>query len=780
MWLDDRSLRILEFDKVRQMLAAQATWALGKEKALSLEVFDRPDEVRGAQEETQEAKVFVESHPGWRMGGLRDVRSHVLRASTGAILEPAELLDVAATVTAARRAKGYLCEHAKAGGDLRRLALSISPFEGMAEEISRCISQEGNVKDEASPGLTRIRSSIRSLSTRLKERLEGMVRSPELARYLQDPIITIREGRYVVPVKQEHRGSVPGIIHDQSSSGATVFVEPEACVALNNELRRLELDEDMEVRRVLRALSALVSEAKPQWEQALEALGSLDLALAKAHLALEMNAIRPALSERALVNLIGCRHPLLGEAAIPIDIRVGDEFDILVITGPNTGGKTVSLKTVGLMCLLHQSGLQIPARDGSTLGVFTKVHCDIGDEQSIEQSLSTFSSHMGNIARFVSMAGPGTLILMDEMGAGTDPVEGSSLAMAVMDRLAESGARVVATTHYSELKSFAFQKQNVENAAMEFDPESLRPTFRLIMGLPGRSNAFEISERLGLPREIVDRARSYLEGRQTRADSLIRQIEEDSLRLEADRERIHLAVRETQVAREEAERELERIKCERDTVLAKAREEAASLVRRAAREVREALKTARRSQKAYLPKETEEAYDRLRALRSEVEVPSEPEPGEPPEDLVPGDVVLLPGAGVRATVLSSPQEGQVMVQAGAVRVRVPLSDVREASHLEAEVMRERVGSLAASKAERFSPELDLRGLTVEDALMKTDKYLDDAGLAGIKRVRVIHGKGTGALKRAIADYLKGHSLVSSFREGGPGEGGEGVTFVDIC
>jgi DNA mismatch repair protein MutS2 len=778
--LDDRSLEILEFPKIRQALAGMATWALGREKALGLEVLTSPAPVGRVQEETAQAKGFLQAHPGFRLGGVRDVRGLVGRVCRGAILEPMEILDMTSTALASRRARGYLGEHGAPWDILEGAASGLYDFPGFPEEVSVAISQEGAVKDEASPDLGRVRSLLRSLGARLKERLESMVRSPEFGRYLQEPIVTIREDRYVVPVKMEHRGQVPGIVHDQSSSGATLFIEPEAIVSMNNEIRRLQLQEVEEVRRVLRRLSGLVAKDQVQWEETLQALGRLDFAFAKARLALEMGATRPYQDQEPRVRLLEARHPLLGGRAVPIDIQLGQDFDILVVTGPNTGGKTVSLKTVGLLCLMHQAGLQVPARDGSCLGVFNEVLCDIGDEQSIEQSLSTFSSHMNNICRFIGRAGPGVLILMDEMGAGTDPAEGSSLAMAILDHLGERGARVLATTHYSELKTYAFQKPRVENAAMEFDPETLLPTFRLIMGLPGRSNAFEISRRLGLPECIVEAARGHLGAKQSKADSLIRQMEDDSLRLHEDCRRAAEARVQAERAMAQAEAEAERVRAERERLVAKAREEAESLVRKANREVRQALKELRKAQKEHHLPQAEGARERLASLQADLEVPPEREPGEPPADLRVGDQVQVVSVGVKGTVVASPdQEGLVLVEAGAVRVRVPLDDLREAKTAVQTDTRERAMSMAAAKVQAFSPELDLRGLTSEEALFRVDKYLDDAHLAGAAEVRIIHGKGTGALKKAVAEHLGGHAMVASFRPGGPGEGGDGVTVARL-
>ena len=787
--MEERVLEALEFDKVLRLLEARCDSPLGAELARASRPATDIEEVSRRQQETSEAAALVEGSPV-SLAGVHDLRPHLRRAEAGSTLQTGELLQLMETLATARALKRLMQEQKRDFPALKARAAFIGTFRELEDEIGRCISGEGEVRDQASPELTRLRRQRRALQARVRERMEGLVRSAEGQRYLQEPIITVRQDRYVVPVKQEYRHQVPGIIHDQSASGATLFVEPMEVVVLNNEVRRLALLEKEEVDRILGRLTARVASEAGALKESLETLAALDLALARGRLALEMKATRPVLNTRGYLNLRAARHPLLKGEVVPVDLHLGGEFDILVITGPNTGGKTVTLKTVGLLTLMAQAGLHVPVGPGTELSVFDQVFCDIGDEQSIEQSLSTFSSHMSNIVKIVERANHRTLVLLDELGAGTDPQEGAALGMALLDYLLSTGARTVATTHYSELKAFAYTRPRVENASVEFDVETLRPTYHLVVGLPGRSNAFEIAGRLGLKPEILEKARIFLGREERRTDELIREVERDRFLARKEREeseavRIRLEGLEREYrARLESLRERER------AALEQAREQARQLIRRVRAEAEGIIEELKQASRTEAVKERsraiEEARRRLQEVRGEVEQAGvEPPAAYPPAPaaIKPGETVYVVSLRQKGRVLTAPDaDGSVTVQVGVLKVQAHLRDLARApdgAEREA-VPASNLERLAGLKRQELSPELNLRGLTVEEAMARADKYLDDAYLAGIKQVRIIHGKGTGALRRAIGAWLETHPHVRSFRPGGAGEGGEGVTLVELA
>jgi DNA mismatch repair protein MutS2 len=800
---EQHTLRVLEFDKILGQLAEHTSWEGGRELALSLLPSADLAEVEERLAETAEAAALEQA--GLSLGGVRDVRRHVARARVGAVLEPTELLDVASTLSACRRVKRFLDENRERAPRLARWAMALVSLPELENRITSSITPQGEVADEASPRLHRIRRSMRLLQSRLRDQMESYIRSPQFLRYLQEPIITVRDGRYVLPVKVEARAQVPGIIHDQSSSGATLFIEPMATVDLNNELRRLAAEEREEVARILTELSGRVGVHGPDILGAMDALGQLDLALARARFAASLGASRPSLNGEGRLHLKGARHPLLGRAAVPIDVRLGEEFDTLVISGPNTGGKTVALKTVGLLTLMAQAGMYIPCQPGSEVAVFRRVHADIGDEQSIEQNLSTFSSHMRNIVATIRDAGPGTLVLVDELGAGTDPAQGAALGMAVLEYLQRAGCRTVVTTHSGELKAFAYARPRVESAAVEFDPETLEPTYQLRVGSPGFSNAFAIAARLGLPSEIVARARSLLSPDEQRVEALLAGLAEDRARAAQELEAARRARQEAERARQEAQELVASLRRSQEAILSRARARSQEMVdglRREVEQVRRALREAareedRRQREAAL----EEARRALRLLRERSEaLAAAPSPGEAPEPaaepaagarvpgaggthaaaapvppLLAGTRVRIVGSGREGYLLTPPDaEGRVEVQVGIMRMRVPVSGV-----VPVETADRPAGDLPVRKAREVSPELHVRGMRVDEALETLGKYLDDAILAGQKTVRIVHGKGTGTLRRAVAEFLSGHPEVESFRLADAAEGGEGATVVRL-
>lgn len=804
--MNERTLQALEWEKITERLAGLAAFAPGRELAAALRPAVCFDEVRRRQAETAEARLLLDRFGEPPLSGLADIRPTLNRVGRGELVSPAELLALSRMTAAARRLRRFLEDRAAACPLLAAHAGTIGDFHELEEEIGRCVAGEDMLADEASPALASLRQRERELHGRVRERMEAMVRSPAVRSCLQEPIITLRQDRYVLPVKQEHRGQVPGIVHDQSASGATLFIEPLAVVEMNNTLRRLALDIAREEEAVLRRLRALVAARGGELKATAEAVARLDFVLACGLLSREMGAAAPELNEAGVIDLRQARHPLLRGRVVPVDIRLGEDFDTLVITGPNTGGKTVTLKTVGLLTLMAQAGLHVPALPGSRLGVFPRVFVDIGDEQSIEQNLSTFSAHLRNIITITREAGPGTLVLLDELGAGTDPAEGAALGVALLEFLKEAGALTIATTHYSELKTFAYTRNRVENASVEFDAETLTPTYRLVIGLPGRSNAFEIAARLGLPEAIIRRAREMAGVRHSRVEELLKGLEKE--RRAAERERAEAARERAEAAQllDEARRRAETLRAKAEEALAEARSAARSVREAAKREVAEAVRDLRESAAAAAAGRLApgEALARAEAARQRInragrglpesagavvsEVAPPPAGGVALAAVRPGQTVFVRSLGLPGEVIGAGSTGQVLVRVGAMRVNVPAADLAEVGAVPGEapegtpprdVRRGRSGAtaLAARKAAIAASEIHLRRLTVDEALLLLDKFLDDAVLAGLGQVRIIHGKGTGTLRQAVADYLRKHPQVAEFRLGGIGEGGEGVTIA---
>lgn len=787
MHMEKKTLERLEYFKILEQLASFTTSPLGREKAMELEPVDDLSLILGWQAETSEGRELLRLDPTAELGGWKDIRPHLKRAGSSAVLEPEELLDVADTLAASRGIKNFLQEKRERYPLLYRLSESLLALPELEKAIKKAILPGGEVADAASAELAQVRRKIMNHQLQIKEHLEHVIRSPNYQKYLQDPIVTVREGRYVVPVKIEHRSQVPGIVHDQSASGATLFIEPMAVVDSNNELRRLRLAEKQEIMRILAALSDGVTAQVDHIAIALDALAEFDFILAKARYSKKLDAWAPLLQGGAYLDIKKGRHPLLKGNAVPVDLRIGEDFDTLVITGPNTGGKTVSLKTAGLLVLMAQSGLHIPAGEGSRLGIFKRVFVDIGDEQSIEQSLSTFSSHLINIIDIVRSAGRDSLVIIDELGAGTDPTEGAALAQSILERLHNLGAKTIASTHASELKNFAYTHERVENASVEFDAVTLQPTYRLLIGKPGRSNAFEIAARLGLPEEMVARAREFLTVEQVQIDELMRNLERTQQEAEAEREKAVRLSEEARLLKEQCERVEIELNQRKEQILAKAAEEARIMIREARyeteatiRELREkAAQETGKSKESYI----REARERLKKIQDRVNkaVPQRVAAGEAPRNLRPGEEVYLPKFNQSGYVLSPPDsDGDVQVQVGIMKVNVPLKDLRRSEKAAPQKGHSKVAGVMLNKAKEVSAELDLRGMYAEEALLLVEKYLDDAYLAGLSRVCLIHGKGTGSLRTAIHRELNGHRRVKSLRLGEQGEGGYGVTVVELA
>ena len=779
----EKVLKTLEYDKIRTMVAERTQCCTGRELAEAMEPVFTNGEAASQMALTAEAEKLLIRTGRSPAEGFPDLRGCLKRVHAALYLSPGELLGVARCLKAIRLCKEAL-ESAEDCPLLGNLAQWLQAHRSIEEEIGRCIAGEEEISDGASPALLRIRRSMRIANDRVRERLGNMIRSATFQKYLQEPLVTIRNGRFVLPVKQEYRQNVPGLIHDQSGSGATLFIEPTAVVELGNEYKKLLGEEEEEIQRILSELTALCAPYSQDILEGLGILGQVDLAFAKARLGREMEGVQPEMDQQGFLRIIKGRHPLIPkEQVVPIDVWLGEEFTTLIITGPNTGGKTVTLKTVGLFALMAQSGLFIPAQTGSRLPVFQAVYGDIGDEQSIEQSLSTFSSHMTNIVEILKQADAGSLVLLDELGAGTDPVEGAALAMSILEELHSRGCRTVATTHYSEIKAFALTRAGMENASMEFDVDRLCPTYRLFIGIPGKSNAFEISKRLGMEERLIEKAREYLKNEDVKFEDVISGAEAQRRQAEEER-RLAAAERDaTAKLREEMEKQRARLEGERETLRAKAREDSRRLVNET-REEMEKLVAAIRA----IPGLDQRAADRviqrsrdaLRKREADLAEPLEKksqDPGAAPKQVRPGETVRILSLDQKATVLSpADAKGDVQVQAGIMKLAVKLKDLRL---IQDTAPTKGVGKVQLDTQRQGGLELDVRGKLVDEAILEVDRYIDNCLMSGLDQVSIIHGKGTGALRAGIQDYLKRDKRVKSYRMGAYGEGDAGVTVVTL-
>ncbi len=782
----DKNYRALELDKILELVAAETTCEDAADLARGILPVHTAGEARYLLEETDAAFVLMAKFGGPSFNGLKNVTNALRRAQAGGGLGMKELLDVAGTLRAVRALQSW---HDKSAG--MKTALSarfeqLAPNKYLEEKIFTCILSEEEMADSASPALAGIRRKIRNASARARDQLEKLVRSTSHQKHLQESIITQRGGRYVVPVKAEYRGEVPGLVHDTSASGATVFIEPMSVVEANNEIRVLQSQELEEINRILRELSAEAGEFAGSIIESYRYAVELNLIFAKAQVAYRMKAVTPKLTEDGVTVLHAARHPLIDkEKVVPTDISLGRDFDSLIITGPNTGGKTVALKTVGLLTLMAMCGLMIPAAEGSQVSVFAHILADIGDEQSIEQSLSTFSAHMTNIISILSVADGRSLVLLDELGAGTDPVEGAALATAIIEELRSMGVRLACTTHYAELKAYALQTPGVENGCCEFDVQSLRPTYRLLIGVPGKSNAFAISRRLGLEGRIVDRAGELISRENSVFEQVVGRLEEDRRKLEDElavarraADKARESVREAQAkqaeANSQARRELEQARKEAELIVQKTRRQADALLNE--------LDEARRSQNKAL---SAEQKARLRSGMRDLENAADPvhkqrgqEDYRLPRDLKPGDSVLIYDIDKKATVLEEARDGQVLVQAGIIKTRVPVENLRLLGEQRPEKPKGRSVTKSVS-APDASSSLDLRGMSSDEALMEVDAFLDRAARMNLQLVTIIHGKGTGVLRAAVQQHLRRCPQVKKFRLGAFGEGESGVTVVEM-
>ncbi|WP_309121137.1 endonuclease MutS2 [Paenibacillus sp.] len=784
--MDQKLLEKLEYPKILNKLESHAATSVGKALAAAALPSGDLEEVRHRLAGTDEAAAIDRMKGAAPFGGITDIRASLKRAAIGGTLSAFELLGVADTVQGGRRVRRFVESYQEKHDApiLGALAEGIEELRTLEDAIRRCVDENGIVVDTASDELYRVRRELRSGEARVREKLESMVRSSSTQKMLQEALITVRNDRFVIPVKSEYRSAFGGIVHDQSSSGATMFIEPEQVVQMNNKLRELRIQEEREIEKILQRLSAAVAEHTEPLESNVDLLGQLDFLFAKARLAREMKASLPAMNGKGFLRIRRGRHPLIAiENAVPLDIELGGSYSAIIVTGPNTGGKTVSLKTVGLLSLMAMTGLFVPAEDGSELCVFDAVFADIGDEQSIEQSLSTFSSHMTNIIGILKKMTPRSLVLLDEVGAGTDPAEGSALAIAILEHIRAMGCRLIATTHYSELKAYAYDKAGVINASMEFDVETLRPTYRLLVGVPGRSNAFAIAERLGLPRRVIEDARVQVTEEDQRVESMIAKLEEHRIAAEAERREAERLRRETEELRRELTEEKRKLHEQRDKWMAEAEREAAEAVAKARREadaiIADLRKQAMEEGASIKEHKLIEAKRRLEETAPKPRKPSaSPSVSRAKAQVSPGDEVKVVSLGQRGHVVERQADGAV-VQLGIIKMKVALTDLEPVGGSAPSKQQRSVATVKRTRDENVRTELDLRGSNVEEAIVEVDRFLDEAIMANLSQVYIIHGKGTGVLRTGIQDFLRRHKHVRTFRIGAFNEGGHGVTVAEL-
>ncbi|MGE8206369.1 endonuclease MutS2 [Heyndrickxia sp. NPDC080065] len=783
--MQEKILKTLEYNKIKELLLEHASSTLGEDKINHLVPSSSFEEVLGMQAETDEAVHVLRLKGTAPLSGIYDIRPHIKRALIGGVLNPHELVQTANTIHAARTMKRFvedLLENSVEIPILEEKAAQIVVLTPLEHKIKNAIDENGEILDGASEALRQIRQKLRSNESRIREKLESIIRSRNAAKMLSDAIVTIRNDRYVIPVKQEYRSNYGGIVHDQSSSGQTLFIEPQSVVELNNQLRELHMKEQQEIERILSELSADVAEVGEDLAVIVSVMGEFDFIFAKASFGKTIKATKPIMNNKGIIQLNKARHPLLPiDKAVPNDIGLGKDYTSIVITGPNTGGKTITLKTLGICTLMAQSGLQIPALDGSEVAVFKEVFADIGDEQSIEQSLSTFSSHMVNIVEILKQVDHESLVLFDELGAGTDPQEGAALAISILDEVYQRGAKVVATTHYPELKAYGYNRDGVINASVEFNVETLSPTYKLLIGVPGRSNAFEISKRLGLPEYVIQHAKSHIGTESNQVENMIASLEKS--KRDAERERFEALDyrKEAEKLHKDLQKQMIEFYEQRDKMYEKAEEKAAKVVEEAKEEADEIIRELRKmrlnNHAAIKEHELIEARKRLNDAVPNLEKTTVKKSANKKHQFMPGDEVKVISFNQKGHLIEKIDGGQWQVQMGIMKMKVKESDlefIQSQKKVETKPL-----ATVKGKDYHVGLELDLRGERYENALLKVEKYIDDALLAGYPRVSIIHGKGTGALRQGVQDYLKHHRSVKRIRLGEAGEGGSGITVVEF-
>ena len=791
--MNEKALKALEYDKIIDQLTAKASSLMGKSLCKDLKPCCDLEQIQTMQTQTKDALSRLFQKGNLSFHKVKDIRGSVKRLEIGSTLGIRELLDICSVLENTAKAKSYgrFDRETETCDSLDAMFQNLEPLTPLSSEIRRCILSEEEISDDASPGLKQVRRSMKITNDRIHSQLNSLLNGSARS-YLQDGVITMRNGRYCLPVKAEYKGQVPGMIHDQSSTGSTLFIEPMSVVKLNNDLRQLEIQEQKEIEIVLSDLSEQAAQYQEVLTDNLNILIELDFIFARAGLALEHNASEPQFNTDGKIQLKKARHPLIHKKqVVPIDIRLGDDFDLLVVTGPNTGGKTVSLKTVGLLTLMGQSGLHIPAGDHSVLSVFEEVYADIGDEQSIEQSLSTFSSHMTNVVSFLEKATDKSLVLFDELGAGTDPTEGAALAIAILSHLHRQGIRTMATTHYSELKVYALSTPGVENASCEFDVETLRPTYRLLIGVPGKSNAFAISSKLGLPDFIIEKAKEQISEQDESFEDVISKLEASRITLEKEQLEIQQYKAEIESLKKQLEEKQEKFDARKEKIIHEANEQAHEILREAKEYADQTMKTFHKFQKEHISTaDVENERQNLRKKMSKLEKnmamkPKKSQPGKRlrPSDLSIGASVKIISMNLTGTVSTKPDaKGNLFVQTGIFRTQVHLSDLELVDEVVVNtplMQRTRAGKIKMSKSANVSTEINLLGKTVDEAIAELDKYLDDAYIAHLSSVRIVHGKGTGALRKGVHNYLRRQKHVAAYRLGEFGEGDAGVTIVEF-
>lgn len=791
--MNEKALKALEYDKIIDQLTAKASSPMGKNLCKDLKPCCDLEQIQTMQTQTKDALSRLFQKGNLSFHKVKDIRGSIKRLEIGSTLGIGELLDICSVLENTAKAKSYgrFDRETETCDSLDAMFQNLEPLTPLSSEIRRCILSEEEISDDASPGLKQVRRSMKITNDRIHSQLNSLLNGSARS-YLQDGVITMRNGRYCLPVKAEYKGQVPGMIHDQSSTGSTLFIEPMSVVKLNNDLRQLEIQEQKEIEIVLSDLSEQAAQYQEVLTDNLNILIELDFIFARAGLALEHNASEPQFNTDGKIQLKKARHPLIHKKqVVPIDIRLGDDFDLLVVTGPNTGGKTVSLKTVGLLTLMGQSGLHIPAGDHSALSVFEEVYADIGDEQSIEQSLSTFSSHMTNVVSFLEKATDKSLVLFDELGAGTDPTEGAALAIAILSHLHRQGIRTMATTHYSELKVYALSTPGVENASCEFDVETLRPTYRLLIGVPGKSNAFAISSKLGLPDFIIEKAKEQISEQDESFEDVISKLEASRITLEKEQLEIQQYKAEIESLKKQLEEKQEKFDARKEKIIREANEQAHEILREAKEYADQTMKTFHKFQKEHISTaDVENERQNLRKKMSKLEKnmamkPKKSQPGKRlrPSDLSIGASVKIISMNLTGTVSTKPDaKGNLFVQTGIFRTQVHLSDLELVDEVVVNtplMQRTRAGKIKMSKSANVSTEINLLGKTVDEAIAELDKYLDDAYIAHLSSVRIVHGKGTGALRKGVHNYLRRQKHVAAYRLGEFGEGDAGVTIVEF-
>lgn len=790
--MNQKALKVLEYDKIIQLLAEQATSDAGKKRCLELVPMTDKQLITDAQAQTADALSRIYRKGNISFGGLKDPGFQMKRLEIGGCLNAAELLSICTLLEITRRAKAYSRETRDdlPADSLDVLFAGLEPLTPLLEEIRRCIPAEDEISDDASPALHSVRRTIRNINDKIHGAMNNLLNSSTTRSYLQDAVITMRNGRYCLPVKAEYKGQVPGMIHDQSSTGSTLFIEPMSVVKLNNDLKEAFLKEQEAIEAVLAELSNLTAQYAAYLLDNYRILADLDFIFAKANLAKIQNGMAPIFNTEGRIRIRQGRHPLLDpKKVVPIDVHLGDTFHLLIITGPNTGGKTVSLKTVGLFTLMGQAGLHIPAKDRSELAIFDDVYADIGDEQSIEQSLSTFSSHMTNIVSILKHATPQSLVLFDELCAGTDPDEGAALAISILDRLRQDGIRTMATTHYSEIKLYALSTTGVENACCEFSVQTLSPTYRLLIGIPGKSNAFAISSKIGLPADLIEDAKTRITKENENFEDVIADLEQSRLTIEKEQAEINRYKEEAASLKKQLEEKQERLNRSRDRVLQEANQQAAAILKEAKDLADETIRNFHKYGKTHMDASAmEKDREKIRKKMAKAQSKSSIQKKEQinhnvPKKLRLGDSVKILSMNLKGTVHTLPDaKGNLFVQAGILRYQTNIRDlilVNDDATPAVHNTKTGAGKLKMSKSLSVSPEINLIGKTVDEALMELDKYLDDAYLAHLKSVRIVHGKGTGALRKAVQGHLKRQKYVKAFHLGEFGEGDAGVTIAEF-